>query len=90
MLAAAWQQCVAGNRQYCGHYLLPDLAAAAGPRGEQETARRAVAELERYATGRNVPALHRSASCAAGILDGDAGALLKVADSYAAAGQAAA
>ena len=87
VLAAAWRQCVAGNREYCGHYLLPDLAAAAGPLGEQETARRAVAELERYATGRNVPALHRSASCAAGILDGDAGALLRLADSYAAAGR---
>jgi DNA-binding CsgD family transcriptional regulator len=87
VLAAAWQQCVAGHRECCGHYLLPDLAAAAGSPGEQETARRAVAELERYAAGRNVPALHRSASCAAGILDGDAAALLKVADSYASAGR---
>jgi len=87
VLSAAWQECVAGNREYCGHYLLPDLAAAAGPLGEQETARRAVAELERYAMDRDAPALHRSASCAAGILDGDAGALLKVADAYAAAGR---
>jgi DNA-binding NarL/FixJ family response regulator len=87
VLSAAWQECVAGNREYCGHYLLPDLAAAAGPPGEQGTARQAVAELERYASGRDAPALHRSASCAAGILDGDAGALLKVADSYAAAGR---
>jgi DNA-binding NarL/FixJ family response regulator len=85
VLAGAWQQCVAGSREYCGHYLLPDLAAVARPLGEQETARRAVAELERYAADRKAPALHRSASCAAGILDGDAGALLKVADAYEAA-----
>jgi DNA-binding NarL/FixJ family response regulator len=83
----AWEQCVAGNREYCGHYLLPDLAVLAGPLGERETARRAVAQLERYNADRRGPALHRSAAFAAAILDSDATALLAVADSYAAAGR---
>src|SRR5215470_7301382 len=70
----------------------PPARAATGAGGGAggaggRAARRAVAELERYAAGRDVPALHRSASCAAGILDGDAGTLLKVADAYAAAGR---
>jgi hypothetical protein len=85
VLLTAWQQCVAGNREYCGHYLLPDLAALAGPLGEDATARRAVTELERCAADRDAPALDRSAACSAAILDHDAGALLKVADAYAAA-----
>jgi hypothetical protein len=45
LLGEAWEQCAAGNREYCGHYLLPDLAALAGSLGERETARRAVADL---------------------------------------------
>jgi hypothetical protein len=50
-------------------------------------ARRAVKQLERYSTDRQGPALHRSAAFAAAILDGDAAALLAVADGYAAAGR---
>jgi hypothetical protein len=42
--------------------------------------------LERYASGRDAPALHRSAKCA-GMLDDGAGALLKVADDYEVAGR---
>ena len=87
LLCRAWEQCAAGNREYCGHYLLPDLAALAGPLGEAETARRAVALLERYGADRQGPALHRSAAFAAAILDGDPGRLLAVADGYAAAGR---
>jgi DNA-binding CsgD family transcriptional regulator/tetratricopeptide (TPR) repeat protein len=87
LLHGAWEQCVAGNREYCGHYLLPDLAALAGPLGERDTAQQAVAQLERYAADRRGPALHRSAAFAAVILDGDAGGLLKAADGYAAAGR---
>ena len=87
LLYEAWEQCAAGNREYCGHYLLPDLAALAGPLGERDTAQRAVAQLERYAADRRGPALHRSAAFAAVILDGDAGGLLKVADGYATAGR---
>ena len=87
VLSEAWQECVAEHREYCGHYLLPDLAALAVSLGEQETARRAVAELERYAAGRGGPCLRRSARFAAAILDGDAGALHRVADAYAAAGR---
>jgi DNA-binding CsgD family transcriptional regulator/tetratricopeptide (TPR) repeat protein len=66
---------------------LPDLAAIAVALGRQATARRAVAQLDRYAADRDVPALLRSVSFAAGILEGDAGALVKVADGYAAAGR---
>jgi DNA-binding NarL/FixJ family response regulator len=87
VLAAAWEQCVAGNREYCGHYLLPDLAALAVTLGEQETARRAVKRLEHYNADRQAPALHRSAAFAAAILDGDVAGLLVVADGYAAAGR---
>jgi DNA-binding NarL/FixJ family response regulator len=87
VLVAAWQECVTGDREYCGHYLLPDLSRLAVPLGEQGTARRAVAQLERYAADRQAPALHRSAAFAAAILDGDAAQLLKVADAYAAAGR---
>jgi DNA-binding NarL/FixJ family response regulator len=87
LLRGAWEQCVAGNREYCGHYLLPDLAALAGPLGERETARRAVAQLERYHADRQGPALHRSAAFAAAILDGNAPGLLTAADGYAAAGR---
>ena len=42
---------------------------------------------EAYLAGRDAPALHRSARFAAGILDGDPGALLGVAAAYAAAGR---
>jgi len=87
LLSGAWTQCVAGNREYCGHYLLPDLATLAGPLGEQEAARRAVTQLEQYNADRQEPALRRSAAFAAAILDGDAAALLNVADAYAAAGR---
>jgi len=87
VLSRAWQECVRGNREYCGHYLLPDLAALAVPLGEAAAARRAVADLDRYLTVRDVPALHRSARFAAGILDGDPAALLGVAEAYAAAGR---
>jgi len=87
LLCRAWEQCVAGHREHCGHYLLPDLAALAVPLGEQETGRQALAQLERYGADRQVPALHRSAALAAAILDGDADALLTVADGYAAAGR---
>jgi len=87
VLSEAWQECVADHREYCGHYLLPDLAALAVSLGEPETARRAVTELERYTAGRGGPSLRRSARFAAAILDGDAGALHRVADAYAAAGR---
>ena len=87
VLSEAWQECVTGNREYCGHYLLPDLAALAVPLGEAATARQAVAGLDRYLAGRDAPALHRSARFAAGILDGDPGALLGAAAAYAAAGR---
>jgi len=87
VLSEAWQECVAGHREYCGHYLLPDLATLAVSLGEQETARQAVAELERYAADRSGPALRRSGRFAAAILDGDAGALNRAADSYAVAGR---
>jgi DNA-binding CsgD family transcriptional regulator len=87
VLSQAWQQCVTGNREYCGHYLLPDMAALAAPLGETAVARRAVADLDRYLADRDAPALHRSARFAAGILDGDPGGLLGVAAAYAAAGR---
>jgi DNA-binding CsgD family transcriptional regulator len=87
VLSEAWQQCVAGQREYCGHYLLPDLVALALWLGEEATARSAVAELQRYAADRGGPALRRSARFAAGILDRDAGALLGVADAYAVVGR---
>jgi DNA-binding CsgD family transcriptional regulator len=87
VLAQAWQECVAGNREYCGHYLLPDLAALAVPLGEAAAARQAVAALDRYLADRDVPSLHRSARFATAILDGDPGALLGVAAAYAAAGR---
>jgi DNA-binding CsgD family transcriptional regulator len=87
LLSGAWERCAAGNQEFCGHYLLPDLAALAGPLGKQSSARRAAARLERYAAGRQGPALQRSAGFAAAILDGDAGRLLTVADAYAAAGR---
>jgi DNA-binding NarL/FixJ family response regulator len=85
LLADAWEQCVAGNREYCGHYLLPDLAALAVPLGRAQSARLAVAQLDSYTAYRPAPALHRSADFAAAILAGDAKALLKVAAVYAAA-----
>ena len=87
VLARAWQECVAGNREYCGHYLLPDLAALAVPLGEAAAARQAVAALDRYLADRDIPSLHRSARFATAILDGDPGALLGVAAAYAAAGR---
>jgi DNA-binding CsgD family transcriptional regulator len=87
LLAGAWEQCVAGNREYCGHYLLPDLAALAVPLGKQQWARRALAQLERYVADGQGPALHRSVGFAAAILDGDIWQLLKAADAYAAAGR---
>jgi DNA-binding NarL/FixJ family response regulator len=87
VLSAAWQECVAGQREYCGHYLLPDLAGLAVSLGEPETARRAVAELDRYTADRGGPAVRRSAQFATAILDGDAGALDWVADAYAIAGR---
>jgi len=87
VLGRAWQECVAGNREYCGHYLLPDLAALAVPLGEAAAARQAVAALDRYLADRDIPSLHRSARFATAILDGDPGALLGVAAAYAAAGR---
>jgi len=87
LLARAWQECVKGNREYCGHYLLPDLAALAVPLGEAAAARQAVADLDRYLADREVPSLHRSARFATAILDGDPGALLGVAAAYAAVGR---
>jgi len=87
LLSGAWEQCVAGNQEYCGHYLLPDLAALAVSLGRQALARRAVAQLERYAADRQGPALHRSAGFATAILDSDPGKLLTVADAYATAGR---
>src|SRR5258708_10720260 len=87
MLAGAWQECVAGHREYCGHYLLPDLAALAVSLGEQETARRAITELDHYLADRDIPSLRRSAAFAAAILAGDAQLLLAAADAYAAAGR---
>src|SRR5262249_20274253 len=76
VLSQAWQQCVTGDREYCGHYLLPDMAGLAVPLGERAVVRRAVADLDRYLAGRDAPALHRSARFAAAILDGDPAALL--------------
>jgi DNA-binding CsgD family transcriptional regulator len=87
VLSQAWQECVTGNREYCGHYLLPDLAALAVPLGEAAAARQAVAALDRYLADRDIPSLHRSARFATAILDGDPGALLSVAAAYAAAGR---
>jgi DNA-binding CsgD family transcriptional regulator/tetratricopeptide (TPR) repeat protein len=87
VLSGAWRECVAGHREYCGHYLLPDLAALALDLGEEATARQAVGELECYAAGRGVPALQRSAAFATGILDGNAIALHRVAEAYAAVGR---
>ena len=87
VLSQAWQECVTGNREYCGHYLLPDLAALAVPLGEAAATRQAVDALDRYLAGRDVPSLHRSARFATAILDGDPGALLGVAAAYAAAGR---
>jgi DNA-binding CsgD family transcriptional regulator len=86
-LSRAWQECVTGNREYCGHYLLPDLAALAVPLGEAAAARQAVAALDRYLAGRDISSLHRSARFATAILDGDPDALLGVAAAYAAAGR---
>jgi len=87
VLSSAWQECVAGHREYCGHYLLPDLAGLAVSLGERETARQAVAELDRYTADRGGPALRRSARFATAILDGDAAALDRVAEAYAIAGR---
>jgi len=87
LLSDAWEQCAAGNREFCGHYLLPDLAVLAVPLGQQPSARRAIAQLERYAADRQGPALRRSAGFADAILDDDAGRLLMVADAYAVAGR---
>jgi len=87
VLSAAWAQWASGNREYCGHYLLPELAAVAVTPEERLEARNAVTQLERYNADRQVPAMNRSAAFAAAILDGDAQALLAVADAYAAAGR---
>jgi hypothetical protein len=87
LLWRAWEQCAAGSREDCGHYLLPDLAALAVRLGKQQWARQAVAQLERFAADRQGPALHRSAGFATAILEGDIGQLLTVADAYAAAGR---
>ena len=87
LLCGAWEGCVAGSREYCGHYLLPDLAMLAVPLGEPEAARQAVAQLRRYGADRQGPAMHRSADFAAAILDNDAAALLTVADAYATVGR---
>jgi DNA-binding CsgD family transcriptional regulator/tetratricopeptide (TPR) repeat protein len=87
VLSSAWQECVAGHREYCGHYLLPDLAGLAVSLGEPETAWQAVAQLDRYTADRDGPALRRSARFATAILDGDAAALDRVAEAYAIAGR---
>ena len=87
VLSGAWDECVTGNREHCGHFLLPDLAATAVVIGDQAAARRAVAQLDRYAADREVPGLLRSARFAGAILDGDAGRLLQAADAYAAVGR---
>jgi tetratricopeptide (TPR) repeat protein len=87
VLSHAWRECVTGSREYCGHYLLPDLAALAVPLGEAAAARQAVAALDLYLADRDAPSLHRSARFATAILDGDPGALLDVAAAYAAAGR---
>jgi DNA-binding CsgD family transcriptional regulator len=82
LLHGAWEQCAEGGREYCGHHLVPDLATLAVPLGEQEAARRALAQLRRYGADRQGPALHRSADFAAAILDNDAAQLLAVADAF--------
>ena len=87
ILAGAWQECVAGDREFCGHYLLPDLVGLAVSLGAHDTGRRAVAELDRYAADRDAPALRRSARFAAGLATGDIGLLLSAADEYAAVGR---
>lgn len=87
VLEGAWQECVAGNREFCGHYLLPDLVGLAVSLRAHNTARRAVAELDRYAADREAPALRRSARFAAGLATGDIGLLLNAAGEYAAVGR---
>jgi len=87
VLSEAWQQCAAGNREYCGHYLVPDLAALASSPAERDIARRAVDQLARYNADRDVPSLRRSTEFTAAILGADTSALLAVADAYAAAGR---
>ena len=87
LLCDAWKQCVAGNREYCGHYLLPDLAMLAVALGKKEAARQALAQLRRYAADRQAPALDRSADFASAILGNDSAELLTVADAYATAGR---
>ncbi|HEX6454443.1 MAG TPA: AAA family ATPase [Trebonia sp.] len=87
LLRDAWEQCVVGNREYCGHYLLPDLVTLAVSLEKPEAARRALARLRRYGADRQGPALHRSADFAAAIAGHDATALLTVADAYATAGR---
>jgi DNA-binding CsgD family transcriptional regulator len=87
VLAGAWGECVRRNRQFCGHYLLPDLVTVATARGADATARKAVAELEQYAANRQAPALNRSARFAAGIAEANPGLLLSAADNYAAVGR---
>ena len=87
ILTDAWQECVAGGREFCGHYLLPNLVGLAVSLGAYDTARRAVAELDRYAADRDAPALRRSARFAAGLAASDIGLLLSAADEYAAVGR---
>jgi DNA-binding CsgD family transcriptional regulator len=86
-LCDAWQDCVTGQREYCGHYLLPELAVLAIQLGEQQTALRAVDALKRYLADRDAPGLQRSARFAAAILDGDQRSLVAVAEEYATAGR---
>ena len=87
VLASAWNACVQGKREFCGHYLLPSLVALGVAQGHEAEASQAVAVLNRYLNDRPGPAMHRSAAFAAALIDSDAGQLLQVADDYAAAGR---
>jgi len=87
VLASAWNACVQGKREFCGHYLLPSLVALGMAQGHEAEASQAVAVLNRYLNDRPGPAMHRSAAFAAALIDSDAGQLLQVADDYAAAGR---
>jgi hypothetical protein len=87
VLASAWIDCVAGKREFCGHYLLPGLVALGIAGGHAAAASEAVAVLNRYMRDRPGPAMHRSAAFAGALVNADAAQLLRVADDYAAAGR---
>jgi hypothetical protein len=87
VLASAWNDCVQGKREFCGHYLLPDLVALGIAQGHAAEASQAVAGLDGYMRDRPGPAMHRSAAFADARINANAEQLLRVADDYAAAGR---